>query len=123
MQWMVLTVGIVISVFSLVVAVRVDVLRQLARRVFHTSWLYAAALARLLLGALLLAAADQLAFGAALEILGWLFILGGLSLVAIPVRTLRRLADWAVSRSNGVSRLGGAMGLMLGLFLSYAAMT
>lgn len=120
-QW-VLLIGALICAISLFLILRPAQLPGLLDRVFGSRWLYAAALLRLLLGAALIAAAPGVAFPGAVELCGWLFVLGGLGLVVIPAPLLRRIADWFSALSPLATRLWLILALSFGLFLVYAAL-
>lgn len=120
-QW-VLLIGALICAISLFLILRPAQLPGLLDRVFGSRWLYAAALVRLLLGAALIAAAPGVAFPGAVELCGWLFVLGGLGLVVIPAPLLRRIADWFSALSLLATRLWLILALSFGLFLVYAAL-
>lgn len=121
-MWLwVLLIGALICTISLFLILRPAQLPGLLDRVFGSRWLYGAALLRLLLGAALIAAAPGVAFPAAVELCGWLFVLGGLGLVVIPAPALGRLAAWFSALSPAVTRLWLSLALLFGLFLVYAA--
>lgn len=120
MPIVVIAVGALVTAVSLYLLLQPDKMAGLLERVFGSSWLYAAALLRLTLGAGLIASADTVAFSRAIELLGWLFVLGGLALVAIPVAPLRRMATWFGGLSPGPARLWLSLALLFGLFLLYA---
>jgi hypothetical protein len=122
-MWLwVLLIGALICAISLFLILRPAQLPGLLDRVFGSRWLYAAALVRLMLGAALIAAAPGVAFPGAVELCGWLFVLGGLGLVVIPAPLLRRIADWFSALSPLATRLWLILALSFGLFLVYAAL-
>lgn len=120
-QW-VLAVGLLVTGSSLFLFVRVESMTGLLDKVFGTRWLYAAALARLLLGSVLIASAGTVAYPAAVALCGWLFALGALVLVVVPAPVLRRMAGWFAALSPALARLWLSMALLFGLFLLYAAL-
>lgn len=119
MPQFVLMVGILISGVSVYLILQPARLAGLLDRVFGSWWLYGAALMRLLLGAGLIASADTVALPGLVQAFGWLFVLGGLGLVAIPVPPLRRLAGWFGSLSPLATRLWLLLSLLFGLFFIY----
>lgn len=121
MPVVVLGVGVLVTAVSLFLLVRPGALAGLLDKVFGSHWLYGAALLRLLLGAALIASADTVAFPRAIELLGWLFVFGGLCLVVIPAPPLRKMAAWFAGLSAGPTRLWLCLALLFGLFLLYAA--
>ncbi|MCB1677840.1 MAG: hypothetical protein KDI16_04070 [Halioglobus sp.] len=122
MAIVVLLLGVLLSAGSIYLLLRPDALRALLHRVFATRWLYGAALLRLLLGAALIAAAPAVAFPVAVAVLGWLFVLGALTLVVVPPRALRSTVDWFAQLPPRALRLWLGAALALGLFLACAAL-
>ena len=120
MPVVVIAVGALVAAISLYLLLWPGKLAGLVERVFGSNWLYGAALLRLLLGAGLIASADTVAFPRAIELIGWLVVLGGLGLVVIPVAPLRRMASWFGGLSPGPARLWLSLALLFGLFLLYA---
>ena len=121
MKLFVLLLGVVICAVCLVMLVRPQVMVGLADKVFNGRLIYLAALGRLLLGALLIAAAPSVAYSFAVEVLGWLFVLGGLLLVTIPIEVWQRLAKWAVSLPALAIRGAAVFAFAFGAFFVYAA--
>lgn len=120
MPAVVIVVGTLVTAISLYLLLWPGKLAALVEGVFGSNWLYGAALLRLLLGAALIASADTVAFPRTIELLGWLFVLGGLGLVVVPVAPLRRMASWFGELSPGPARLWLSLALLFGLFLLYA---
>ena len=120
MPQFVLLVGVMISGFSLFLLLRPSRLAGLLDRVFGSAWLYGAALLRLMLGAGLIASAHTVSLAAVVNGLGWLFVLGGLGLVAIPAPPLRRMAAWFGALSPLATRLWLSLSFLFGLFFIYA---
>ena len=121
MKLFVLLLGVVICAVCLVMLVRPQVMVGLADKVFNGRLIYLAALGRLLLGALLIAAAPSVGFPVAVEVLGWLFVLGGLLLVTLPIGVWQRLAEWAVTLPNLAIRCAAIFAFAFGAFFVYAA--
>jgi hypothetical protein len=122
MPQLVLLVGVLVTGVSCYLILQPANMAGLLQRVFSTRWRYVAALLRLLLGAALLASAESVAFSATVELFGWLFVLGGLGLVVIPVPPLQRLAGWFGALSPLLTRLWLSLALLFGLFFIYAAL-
>ncbi len=120
MSQFVLLVGVLISGASLYLFLQPSRLAGLLDRVFGSWWLYGAALLRLLLGAGLIASAHTVSLAPVVQALGWLFVLGGLGLVAIPAPPLRRMAGWFGSLSPLATRLWLSVSFLFGLFFIYA---
>jgi hypothetical protein len=119
MPQFVLMVGVLVSATSFYLLFKPTHLAGLLDRVFGSGWLFGAALLRLLLGAGLIASAHTVAFPQLVKAFGWLFVLGGLGLVAIPTPPLRRMADWFGTLSPFVTRLWLLLSLLFGLFFIY----
>ena len=122
MPEVVVVAGLLISGASLYLFARPGSMPGLLDKVFGTRWLYAAALFRLLLGAALIAAADTVAYPRAVALLGWLFVLGGLTIVVIPAPALRRMVGWFGRLSPAMARLWLSAAVTFGLFLLYAGL-
>ena len=120
MPQFVLMVGVLVSGVSVYLMLQPERLHVLLDKVFGSWWLYGAALLRLLLGAGLIASANTVALPWVVQIFGWLFVLGGLGLVAIPVAALRRLAAWFQALSPLATRLWLLLSLLFGVFFIYA---
>ena len=120
MPQFVLMVGALVTATSLYLLLQPARLAGLLDRVFGSAWLYSAALLRLLLGAGLIASADTVALPGLVRAFGWLFVLGGLGLVAIPAPPLRRMAGWFGALSPLATRLWLCLSLLFGLFFVYA---
>lgn len=118
----VLAIGILVCCISAFLLLRPQALPDLLPRVFATRWRYAAALLRLLTGALLLASAASVAFPGPVALLGWLMVLGGLLLVVLPTPVVESSAAWFGRLSVTASRLWLGVGMAMGLFLVYAAL-
>ena len=123
MPGFVLLVGALVMGISLVLMARVETMTALIDRVFGSYWLYGAALLRLLLGAGLIAAAPTVPWSVTVEVIGWLFALGGLTLVVIPREVSHRLATrFAGSLGPLAARLWLSAALLFGAFLVAAAL-
>jgi hypothetical protein len=107
---------------SLILWVRVAVMGAVLKRVLGSRWLYGAALLRLLLGAGLIASADAVRYPQAVALLGWLFALSGITLVAIPAPAMRRMVGWFGGLTPVQARLWLSAGVALGLFLVFATL-
>ncbi len=122
MALLVLATGLFICAVGGLMLVKPFILMPLGERIFASNWIYAAALARFLLGVLLIAAAPAVAHSITVEAFGWLFVLGGLLLVAVPRATVAAI----FSRVRNVNALtvrcaALAAGLFGGFFI-YAAL-
>ena len=122
MPQLVLLTGLLVAGISLVMIARPSAMAGLMDRVFGSAWLYGAALLRLLLGAVLINSAGTVRYPVIVESLGWLFVLGGLTLVAVPQPVLLRMVGWFGQRSPTALRLWLAVALLIGLFLVYAGL-
>lgn len=122
MPQLVLLTGLLVAGISLFLLVRPAVMVGLLDRVFGSAWLYGAALLRLLLGAVLIGSADTVRYPLGVESFGWLFVLGGLTLVAVPQPVLLRMVGWFGQLPPAATRLWLAVALLVGLFLVYAGL-
>lgn len=121
MKLFVLLLGVAICTVCLFMLIRPRQMVGLADRVFNGRLIYLAALGRLLLGALLIAAAPSVGFSVVVEVLGWLFVLGGLLLVTLPIGVWQRLVGWAVGLPDSAVRLAAILAFAFGAFFVYAA--
>ncbi len=122
MAGFVLLLGGLIALASLVLIASPQRFTGILDGVFGSRWIYAAALARLLIGAGLIASAQAVRFPGAIAAIGWLSVLGGLALVVIPAPAMTRMTGWFAGLPTGVMRLWLGLALLLGLFLAYAAL-
>ncbi len=116
----VLLVGALIALTSLYLILQPGRLRGLLDRVFASGWRFGVALLRLLLGAGLIASAHTVALPRVIEVFGWLFVMGGLGLVAIPLPLLQGMARWFSRLSPAATRLWLLLSLSFGLIFVYA---
>ena len=123
MPELVLLIGLLVTAASFCLLVRPASLAGLLGKVFGTRWLFGAALLRLFAGAALIGSANTVKFSAAVELFGWLFVLGALLLVVIPGPVLQRNAQWFASLSPGTTRLWLLLSLSFGGWLIYAALS
>jgi hypothetical protein len=119
MPQFVLLVGVLISVTSVYLILQPDRLGPLLDRVFNSWRRYAVALARLLVGAGLIASADTVALPGAVSAAGWLYALAGLGLVALPEPAQRGMVMWFSGLSTLAARVWLLLSLAFGLFLVY----
>jgi hypothetical protein len=122
MPEVVVVAGVLISGISLYLFALPGSMPGLLDKVFGTRWLYAAALFRLLLGAALIASADTVAYPRAVALFGWLFVLGGLIIVALPAPALQRMVGPFGRLSPALARLWLSAAVMFGFFLVYAGL-
>ena len=120
MQVLVLAVGVLLTAVSLYFLAVPQHLGPSLQRIYHSRWLFAVALLRLLLGAGLIAAAPSVALSFWVELAGWVFALSGMALVVIPPQALRRLVSWYAGLSVSGRRLWLTLALLFGLFFLYA---
>lgn len=118
----VLLLGVFIVAVAAVMLLRPFALMPLVDKVFGGNWVYAAGLARFLLGALLIAAAPAVACSAVVEVLGWLFALGGLLLVVLPRAALQPILGGVKGAGATVVRCAALVVAALGGFFIYAAL-
>lgn len=122
MPEVVLLVGLLVTLPSLLLLIRVELMRSLLQRVFGSRWLFGAALLRLFLGAALIGSAHTVRYPLAVEVCGWLLVFGALMLVVIPAPALRRMAERFANLSAAMTRVWLCLALGFGLWLVYAAL-
>lgn len=84
--------------------------------------LYTAAGMRVVIGLVLLLTASATRYPKGLRIFGALVLLAGLSLPFVPIDFWARMIRWGLMDNLGVLRfVGGVGGILLGVFLVYAA--
>ncbi len=120
-QEFVFGVGVIISLLAVALLIRPAVMLGVIEEVFSGRWLYLVALVRFLTGAGLIAAAPAVTFQTAVATLGWLFALGGLLLVSLPVAFVRQVVAWFIALPVWQVRLWVLLAVALGFFLVYTA--
>jgi hypothetical protein len=114
------TVGALVVLLSLWVLVSPAALQRRLPELFSGSSLYGLALARLLIGCLLLAVAAESRHPAVLASLGWLTVLAGLLLIAIPPSVISRIAVWYAGLTPMTLRLMLPFSMAFGAYIIYA---
>lgn len=79
-----------------------------------------AVLTRLILGVLLLTQSYLARFPLVMEVLGWTFIVAGLSLAIIGRANFRKLMSWVLIKFKPFGRFAGVIAIAFGGFLAYA---
>jgi len=79
-----------------------------------------AVLARLIIGILLITQSSQSRFPLAIELLGWVFIVAGVSLAVIGRTKFRTLITWVVTNLRAYAPIAAVIALAFGGFLVYA---
>ena len=120
MPELVLFTGVLITAISLYLIAKPASATGMVDKVFGSGWLYGAALFRLLLGAALIGSAHTVAFSTAVEVFGWLFCIGGLTLVTVHRSAWQRMVGWFTKLSPAMTRLWLSTALLFGLFFIYA---
>ncbi|MEM1112349.1 MAG: hypothetical protein AAGI11_10620 [Pseudomonadota bacterium] len=120
MSLFVLLLGSVLVLIGLAVVAKPQLLPAMAGTIFTGRWLYPAALARLLIGAGLIAAAPHVALSGLVAALGWLAALGAMLLVTLPLPLWKGLAQWGEGLPGSVLRVVGLSVLAVGLLFVYA---
>lgn len=75
---------------------------------------------RLLLGSTMIYTADVSRHPFAIEIIGWIALLGGISLIVMGRRNFNRIISWALSLLKPLARVGGVVAAAFGAFLVYS---
>lgn len=79
-----------------------------------------AVVTRLIVGTLLIAQSSLSRFPVGMEVLGWIFIVAGLSLAVIGRSNFRKLMSWVLTKFKAFGRLAGVIAIAFGGFLVYA---
>lgn len=120
MQVLAVATGVFLIVVSLCMLARPGTMMALANHWLTTRWRYLVALIRLLVGVIFLAAAAGGRYPGLFEILGWLFVVGGLLLVALPSAVMERIGRFVASFSPWVLRLAAPPVFLFGAFVVHA---
>jgi hypothetical protein len=123
MQLYVIGIGVLIAVASSYLFIRPQTGADLVVKVFTGRWLYAVALARIVLGAGLIGCAESVRFSQTIAAFGWLMVLAGLVLVVVTPSAVRRQARWFGGLPLAWIRLWLLTGVMLGAFITYAGLS
>jgi len=79
-----------------------------------------AVLARLVIGFLLILQSGSSKFPMAIEVLGWVLIVAGLSLAVVGQMRFRKLVSWTLVSFKPLDRMAGVVAIALGGYLIYA---
>lgn len=79
-----------------------------------------AVVVRLIMGALLVTQSDLSRFPLGIEVLGWVFIVAGITLAVIGRNKFRYLMSWVLKNMKPFGRLAGLLAIVFGGFLVYA---
>ena len=120
MQILATAAGVFLIIISLCMLVRPGTMMALADQLLTTRWRYLAALLRLLLGVLFLAAASAGRYPLVFEILGWLLVVGGLLLVALPSAAMEGIGAFVSRFPTWVLRLLAPLVFLFGAFVVHA---
>lgn len=121
MHYLVLLVGVLIALLGLVGVVAPVRFRRLLRSWQSRPRFWFAVLFRLLMGALLLIAADELRFSFAMKVLGGITLAAGIGVLVMGRERLDRMVNWWLARPDGLMRFSTAMAAAFGVFLVYVA--
>lgn len=119
MEMLATAVGAVIVLVSLYLEVSPQALQRQLPDLFSGANLYLLALGRLLIGCLLLAVASGSRHPEVMAGLGWLTVLAGLLLVAIPPATVARIANWYAQCPVWALRAMLLLSLAFGAYIIY----
>lgn len=116
-------VGVVIVLVSLILLVAPAALQSRLPALFSGARLYLIAIARLLIGSLLLAVAAESRHPEIMAGLGWLTVLAGLLLFVIPPDTMARIVAWYARLPAWQLRAMVPLALAYGGYIVYAVST
>ncbi len=86
----------------------------------QTTWILAVVM-RLVLGTLLLMAADLLKYPVVINVLGWISIVAAVVILLMGPERLEKLIGWWMARSDALLRVGTLFAAVFGAFLVYVA--
>src|SRR5690242_16888234 len=121
MTWLVRLVGMAMVVEGLIGLMAPDALLAAGRLLVNPSGLIAAAVIRVGIGALLLAASRASRFPRLFQLLGIVVIIAGLATPVFGVERARAIVAWFTAQGGGAIRLVAAAAMMAGAFITYAA--
>ena len=121
MQTIVLLIGAAIALVGLFGVVTPALFRRMLGSWDSEPRFLFAIIFRLLMGTVLLLAADELRFSLVMKILGWLTIAAALGIPVLGRDRLDQLLNWWLSRSDGLLRLSTALVIVFGGFLIYVS--
>jgi len=79
-----------------------------------------AVLVRLVIGILLVIQSGSSKFPLAMEVLGWVLVVAGISLAVIGHTRFRKLMSWVLVSFKPLDRMAGVVAILFGGFLFYA---
>lgn len=121
MRYAVAIVGGLIVVVGLTGVISPAAFRGLLSKMSgQTTWI-AAVIMRLVIGTLLLMAADLLRFPTVMTVLGWISIVAAVVVLLMGPERLERLVAWWLMRSDALMRVGTVGAAVFGAFLVYVA--
>jgi len=120
MKYAAIAFGVFVILATVYALPKTQAAMQLARSVVSSRWLYAAALARILIGVMLLAVASDSRYPVAIEALGWLIVFAGLLLVVIPRSALLKMFSWIEALPRPVFLLASPFAVAFGGFIVYS---
>ena len=118
-------IGGIIALMSALVIVAAGMCLHLVRRWRHTrstQLRYLASVVRIVVGVVLIIGAPATHYPLTVQIIGWAVLAVGVVFLLVGTATFERILDWVLDwLSQGIIRVGGLMGMALGVFLILAA--
>ncbi|MFQ5478341.1 MAG: hypothetical protein ACE5E4_06980 [Candidatus Binatia bacterium] len=121
MAMLVALIGVLIAAVGLLFTARPEALRLVLEFYQQGKWLYAALAQRVVMGVLLVAAADRCAHPGLVLVIGALALVSAAIGLFLGLERLRALAGWWSQRSTGVVRCWALSATGFGVLLVYAA--
>ncbi len=121
MKYIAALVGIGIAAFGTVGVIAPDVIVRAAEHALSPSAMYLIALARVLIGVILIAARRTSRTPKTFVVLGVIAVLNGLATPFVGIDRVRVVVEWWAAQTPFVMATG-ALSVGLGTFISYAAM-
>lgn len=121
MQTSIILLGLLITALAAVMMMSPARLTGFMLRHSGDPWFHIlAAAVRIVLGIVLILYADESRFPTALTLLGWIFLLAGVTFALLSPPRFQKLVAWMFDRFGRYVRIAALGGVVFGLFLVYA---
>jgi hypothetical protein len=120
MRAVVFTIGTLIALLGAVGIVAPTFLLSVSRPFLTPTGLYAAALIRVVFGAVLLMAAPGSRLPRTLRVLGAVIVVAGIATPLVGVERARAIVDWWAAHGPVLLRMWASVAVVLGAFVAYA---
>lgn len=121
MHILVIIFGDLTLLAGLLIAIKPEIIFDFLQTNFERRKYYILAIiVRLLLGSVMIYTAEVSRFPLAIEIIGWLSLVAGISTILMRQRNFNRIVAWALSLLKPYGRIGGVIAAVFGAFLVYS---